>query len=79
MNHICESKKKKVVDSGDPLHRFPTFMKPYLVCLHSSPITCSSHSHDCPPSLFDQIANAGTKQLATDFSQEVGCSVIHTQ
>lgn len=45
-------------------------MKPYLVCLHSSPITCSYHSHDCPKSLFDEIEKAGTKQLETDFSQE---------
>ena len=56
-----------------PLHRFPTFMKPYLVCLHSSPITCSSHSHNCPTSLFQQIEKAGTKQLESDFSQEVRC------
>ena len=56
-----------------PLYRFPTFMKPYLVCLHSSPITCSNHIHDCPQSLFDQIETAGRKQLETDFSNEVSC------
>lgn len=51
-------------------------MKPYLVCLHSSPITCSYHSHDCPQSLFDQILNAGKKQLQTDFSSEVSYVVV---
>ncbi|KAM7448355.1 Lethal(2) giant larvae protein 1 [Porites harrisoni] len=66
---LCEE-ELVVIDLVTKEAGFPTFMKPYLVCLHSSPITCSSHSHDCPPSLFDQIANAGTKQLATDFSQE---------
>ena len=51
-------------------------MKPYLVCLHSSPITCSYHSHDCPQTLFDQILNAGKKQLQTDFSSEVSCVIV---
>lgn len=51
-------------------------MKPYLVCLHSSPITCSYHSHDCPQSLFDQILNAGKKQLETDFSSEVSYASV---
>ena len=51
-------------------------MKPYLVCLHSSPITCSYHSHDCPQSVFDQILNAGKKQLETDFSSEVRYAAV---
>lgn len=66
---LCEE-ELVVIDLVTKEAGFPTFMKPYLVCLHSSPITCSYHSHDCPQSLFDQILNAGKKQLETDFSSE---------
>ncbi|KAL9956887.1 hypothetical protein ACROYT_G038440 [Oculina patagonica] len=66
---LCEE-ELVVIDLTTKEAGFPTFMKPYLVCLHSSPITCSYHSHDCPQSLFDQILNAGKKQLQTDFSSE---------
>lgn len=67
---LCEE-ELVVIDLKTKETGFPTFMKPYLVCLHSSPITCSSHSHNCPTSLFQQIEKAGTKQLESDFSQEI--------
>lgn len=66
---LCEE-ELVIIDLVTKEAGFPTFTKPYLVCLHSSPITCSYHCHDCPRGLFEQLSTAGKKQLQIDFSNE---------
>ena len=55
--------------------RYPTFLKPYLACLHSSPITSSFHCHNCPNELWEKIIEAGKEQKTDEYSSKV-CTVI---
>ncbi|XP_012555599.1 lethal(2) giant larvae protein homolog 1 isoform X1 [Hydra vulgaris] len=41
---------------------YPVYLKPYLACIHSSTITCSTHISNCPASLWDFIVQAGKNQ-----------------
>lgn len=50
---------------------YPTFSSPYLSCLHSSPITCSQHVHNCPDDLWKLLKDAGKQQLGTSYPPEV--------
>ena len=52
-------------------YRYPTFVKPYLACLHSSPITSSHHCHNCPSELWDKIIAAGREHMTDEHSSKV--------
>ncbi|XP_028413177.1 lethal(2) giant larvae protein homolog 2-like [Dendronephthya gigantea] len=49
---------------------YSTFASPYLSCLHSSPITCSQHVHNCPDDLWNLLKEAGADQLGSSYPQE---------
>jgi lethal(2) giant larvae protein len=54
---------------------YPTFSSPYLSCLHSSPITCSQHVHNCPDDLWNLLKEAGKDQLGSSYPPEVRASI----
>ena len=53
------------------LFSYPTFLPPYLACLHSSNITCSLHCHDCPAELWNRFKEIGRKTCGGEQSKEV--------
>ncbi|EDO48036.1 predicted protein [Nematostella vectensis] len=66
---LCEQ-ELVVIDLKTKEQGYPTFMKPYLTCLHSSPITTSYHCHGCPSQLWNQICAAGKDQIQSEYSHE---------
>ena len=56
--------------------RYPTFLKPYLACLHSSPITSSFHCHNCPNELWEKIIEAGKEQKTDEYSSKVRTVIL---
>jgi lethal(2) giant larvae protein len=42
---------------------WPTFPLPYLVSVHCSAITCTTHVTNVPKTLWDKMADAGRQQL----------------
>lgn len=51
--------------------RFPTYRKPYLSCIHSSNVTCSTHVVNCPTELWNYIEEAGRKYGSNDPTNKV--------
>lgn len=48
---------------------WPTFTLPYLVSLHCSAITCTTHSANVPKTLWDKLVDAGRQQLENSSSR----------
>ena len=51
--------------------RFPSYRKPYLSCIHSSNVTCSTHVVNCPTELWDYIEESGRKYGSNEPTNKV--------
>jgi len=66
---LCEQ-EFVMIDLKSREQGYPTFLPPYLACLHSSNITCSLHCYDCPDELWNRIRELGKKTCGGEQSNE---------